>query len=166
MSVDDDLDEPRRRVGRRHGLRARPEGVFDGLLDRYRPAYKAATNLQGLAVLVGVLGVFGILGGGVGCKGAHNELEANLDLMVLIAGVTAIVFGLVLNAFGSILRARLDATVFVAVGLSDQEKIDLVFKPSAGALAEQGPRPCGDGAAPARPLQATASSVKSSRALR
>ena len=106
----------------------RPESLLEGLLDRYRPAYKAATNLQGLAVLVGVLGLFGVLGGGVSCKGANNELEANLGLMVFIAGVAAIIVGLVLNAIGSILRARLDATVFAAPGLTEKEKIDIVFK--------------------------------------
>ena len=103
--------------------------VFEALLDRYTPAYKAAKNLYTGAMVVFVLCVAGALALVFTSKG-------KLFPIAIVVTVGGIVMAMLLAIASSFLRALLDGTVFKAPGLTDQERLDLAYK----AGGQRGPR--------------------------
>ena len=125
------IDDPHDPRPRRKG-RSRPATVYDGLFERYKRAYAAANGLKGLAVLMMVVGVFALLGGWGSCSSASNSFSGTMSMgagLTLVGwGAGTILLGLTISALASILRVLIDRTVFAAPGLSDQERLNLVFK--------------------------------------
>ena len=116
----------------RRKARSRPATVYDGLFQRYKRAYGAANGLKGLGTLMMLVGVFALLGGWGSCSNASDTFSGRMSVgegLTLVGwGAGSILLGLTVNALASILRVLIDRTAFAAPGLSDQERLDLVFK--------------------------------------
>ena len=104
-----------------------PATVYDGLFARYRRAYGAAVGLKALAVLNMVVGGLAVL---LGMTFLSKETFGGTvgGLTMLAWGGAAILAGMALNGLASILTVLIDRTAFAAPGLTDQERLNLVFK--------------------------------------
>ncbi len=100
--------------------------MYDGLYARYERAYAAASALKGLAVLNIVVGGLVVVAG-IAVSSKHSFVGVVGGLPILAWGGAAILTGIALNAVASILTVLIDRTAFTAPGLSDQERINLVF---------------------------------------
>ncbi len=106
---------------------APPASVYDGLYARYESAYGAASALKALAVVNIVVGGLAVAAGiAFLSKETFGSFVGGASMLGW--GGAAIFTGIALNGLASILTVLIDRTAFAAPGLSDQERLDLVFK--------------------------------------
>lgn len=114
------------------------ESLFNMFFERYRPAYSAARRLDilgrfmlGLAFVAGVLGLVAVFLGLGSLKKAGGADGFAWGLLVgpyiLAAGAALGAAGAAARLRASMIRTQIDAALFVAPGLSAQEKIALAF---------------------------------------
>jgi hypothetical protein len=101
------------------------------LAGRYRPAYRAASNMQVGGVILTLLGVVIGAWSTMWFFSGYLRKEAAAPVIFLV-GFAALAVGLNLIAIAAILRANIDRTCFLAPGLDAHERVMLVVE-AAGA---------------------------------
>ena len=108
--------------------------LYRHLLGRYRPAYRAASNLANAAAVLLLGGAVGAIWGTVWLNSGYARQEAAAPLL-MVAGFLSLVAGFALRVLASFLRANLDRTCYLVPGLSDEERLRLASEAGGMSLS-------------------------------